>query len=1053
MAACAQMCAPDAVGTGVARLTVRNVGAMVSLLAADDSCGFAAPAVAGAPTITGEVGGEGVVTWTVTDCVIDLGEATEISKDCQGVTTDGSGKVTLSATKSVAGILTGVAENPVVPGGPDAATVTITKATLDNFEVSKSNSENKLRMISGTLTAIAAPRLGVAAANGACAISTSIVTFKDIVLSDAEVLLTSPDLTETIPVATSAINAQNGKGTASENSISGSITVWDTAREVPAAGDSEGLDPDYEAAAFLNSFTCNTELASPLSFDCADLTPRLADGAARLTVKMFGAVASAVAANTTCGFASAAVGGAAVASGNPGEKGTVTFTVSNCALDFATATAVSSNCTNVETRLVGGATVSGTKTIHGFITGDPMSPVVPDSDDAAVLDLDISFDDLTVSSSADVNALRVRSGSLTGSLSPRLAVAATSGACEVQSGIAVLSDLTWTDADVAVTSVSGTFDLDLDSSELNATNGTWGSDQNLLTGTMTVGGTAHTVPGDGLGLDPAFNASTFDATWTCAPALLSPVSHLCGFQGPLATGAARLGARAMGTVVKLVDANTSCGFSSLAVAGAPTFSTTVVGDKGDAVFTVNNCTITFATSTQIATDCTGTTTHVVGSATVSGTKTVHGWLTGAPTTPVVPDSDSPATYDLTITFTDFGVESSASNSMLTITAGTLAGELSPRTALSTQGACEIASPIVRMNDLTFSNAEMLLQSGSKLLGFTVTTSNYDVVQGAFGAQENSLAGSVTVDGAAVTVPIDGQGLDPEYDAAALAATWSCTPGLVLPVNHTACSFNRVLAQGAARLVIKAVATATKLLDANNSCGFAANSVLTAGTVTGSPGGTGSITWSTAAAPCGVSVPVDTAVATDCSGTQTHVLGSFTATTSKTVAGFLTGANPPIAPLTREAASFSHTSLVFNAFKVYDQVSGSTAHVDSITLWGAAQGTMRPITGEDTRDLLGNGTPIYDISTPVAGFENIAMATGQATLVSQGKTFNIDIANLDLDAFNGSYDGQSNALSGALSVEAEAVTVFDPRLNPAFNQATFDASYACTPNLVEVVPSN
>ncbi|MFH1811896.1 MAG: hypothetical protein ABIJ09_24370 [Pseudomonadota bacterium] len=1053
MSACAQMCAPDAVGTGVARLTVRNVGAMVSLLSSNSTCGFAADAVLANPTISGAVGSEGTVTWTVTGCAIDLGDDAEISKDCKGVTTDGSGKVTLSATKTVAGILTGVPTSPILPGGPDAATITITAATMDNFEVSKSNSDNKLKMIKGSLTAKAMPRLGVASDSGACAIATSIVSFSDIVLKDAEVLLTSPDLTETIPVPASNLAAQNGKKGDKENALSGSITVWDTARDVPAEGDTDGLDPDYEAQAFLDSFTCATGLATPLSFECADMTPRLADGAARLTVKMFGAVASAVAANTSCGFSSAAVGGAAVASGNPGEKGTVTFTVTGCALDFATATAVSTNCQGVETRLMGGATVSGTKTIHGFITGDPMAPVVPDSDDAAVLDLDITFDNLTVSSSADVNALLVRTGSLTGELSPRLAVASATGACEVQSGIAELMGLAWTDADVAVTSVSGTFDLPLDTSDVDALNGAWSGSTNGLSGSVSIGGTSYTVPGDAAGLDPAYNQTAFDAAWTCAPGLLTPVSHECSFKGPLATGAARLGAKVLGTVAKMIDANTSCGFSSAAVAGTPNFGTTATGDKGDAVFTVTACTMAFTAPAVIATDCTGTTTHVSGSVTVSGTKTVHGWITGNPLAPVVPDSDAPAAIDLTLTFTDFELWSSDTDASLTVASGTLAGTVGPRTALSTRGACEISSPVARMSDVTFTNADLVMRSEDKNFGFTATTSTFDAVQGSFGTQENYLAGTLTIDTVAVPVPVDGLGLNPDYDAAALAASWSCTPGLVLPVNHSSCSFNPVLAHGGARLIIKAIGTATKLLDANTTCGFSANSVLTTGVVTGSTGSTGSIAWSTAAAPCTVTIAADTAVAQDCSGTSTHVMGAFTANTAKNLAGFLTGGNPPIAPLTRTPATFTHTSLAFDAFKVYDQASGATSHASEITLTGAVQGIMKPVTGQQVGDPLGNGTPVYSISTPLAGFENITMASGTATLVSDGKTFNIDLANLALAAFNGAYNGQSNALSGSLAVEAENVTLSDPRLNPDFDQAAFDEAYVCTPGLLEVVPSN
>ena len=50
------------------------------------------------------------------------------------------------------------------------------------------------------------------------------------------------------------------------------------------------------------------------------------------------------------------------------------------------------------------------------------------------------------------------------------------------------------------------------------------------------------------------------------------------------------------------------------------------------------------------------------------------------------------------------------------------------------------------------------------------------------------------------------------------------------------------------------------------------------------------------------------------------------------------------------------------------------------------------------------------------------------------------------------DGSDNVQS-TVSVDGTAVTLPDPRLDPAFDQAAFDASYVCTPGLLEVVPAN
>lgn len=1052
-ASCAQCFAADQVATGVAQLTVRNVGAMVSLIAADTSCGFAATSVLANPTISGAVGSEGTVTWTATDCALDLSDK-EVSKDCQNVTTVASGKVTISASKTVAGILTGNPLNPVLPGGPDAATIIISKATFDNFKVTKSNSENILTLVEGAISAKAMPRLAVDSTTGACSISTPNVAFSDVVYEKSTINIKTPDIDEKIPVAASNLTAQNGVNGGNENALSGTITVWDAEHTLPIPGDSEGLDPEYEATAFVESFACtavNPTLVTPVSYQCADMTPRLADGAARLTVKAFGAVAAAIAADTTCGFSATAVAGAPTFSAATGAVGDATFTVSNCTIDLATATAVSTDCNAVETRLLGSVTVSGTKVVHGRITGDPLSPVVPTADNAATVTLTISFDDATVSSSADANALLVKSGTLAGSLQPRLALA-TSGACEVQTGIRRFSNLVWIDGAVAVTSASGTFDLDLNTSNIGAVTGTWGSEANLLTGSVTIGSDSYTVPGDGNGLDPSFVAADYDDSWTCATGLVTPISNECSFTAPLAQGVARLSMKTLATVASIVGADTTCGFGSLAVAGAPSVSGTV-GHLGSLTFTVAGCVLNFAADTALTADCSGAQVHVEGSATVSGTKTVAGWITGSPTAPVVPASDSPALLDLTISFNNFKVTTADGESALLSKSGTLSGTLQPRTALTTRGVCEQQMPVARLGDVTWNNGNLTMRSGDKSFDILVDSSALDAVNGTWGSDSNELTGTVTIGGSALPAVIDGLGLDNAFNQTAFDASWQCAPGLVLPVDNTHCSAKAALAQGAGALIIKAVGVATKMLNANTSCGFAAMSVLGAPTgSTGTPGGPGTITWSTPATGCLAHIPVDSPIATDCTGTVTHVMGDVTATTDKTVEGFLTGqpANP-IVPITRTAAHFDHGALVFDSFTVYDLKLGETTPSKQITLTGTVTGLVDPVAGETS--VTSTFPHVYPISTPVNGFTDIALADGHVTLLSDGKTFDFDVAGVALDAFNGSYAGQSNSISGTVTVDGEVNPLQDPRLDPAFDQAAFDATYVCTPGMLEVVPAN
>src|SRR5262245_10996476 len=84
--ACEQ-CAPELVGAGVSRLTVRNLGAVANIINEDQACGFASPEVLESFTTNGTTGSMGSATWTVTNCEIDLTERPYNETDCSGIAT------------------------------------------------------------------------------------------------------------------------------------------------------------------------------------------------------------------------------------------------------------------------------------------------------------------------------------------------------------------------------------------------------------------------------------------------------------------------------------------------------------------------------------------------------------------------------------------------------------------------------------------------------------------------------------------------------------------------------------------------------------------------------------------------------------------------------------------------------------------------------------------------------------------------------------------------------------------------------------------------------
>lgn len=1050
-------CAPQTVGEGVARLTVRNVGAMVSLVSADTACGFAATAVAGAPVIDGAIGSEGTVTWTVTDCEIDLGEDSTISEDCTGGTVTGSGKVTISATKTVGGILTGDATNPVVPGGPDAATITITEATFDNFRVVNSKSENVLTMVSGTIAAVAKPRLAVAASSGACAVATPNVTFSGVAYGAATLYVDTPDNKFDADVTTSDISAQNGVNGAEENSISGTMTVFDSAVDVTGDG---ALDPDYDAADFAAGYACADDLASPESFACVDLTPRLADGAARLSIKLLGTVASLLEADTACGFSSTAVQGAATLTGTPGGSGSISFTSTACTLTFPANTMLDSDCEGVQTRVEGSVTVTGTKVVAGRVTGSAENPIVPIVDQPATITLSIVADDFMVGSTANENELLARSGTLAGVVKPQVYVGADTGVCSVSTPNVGFEDVAWSNGDLLVTSASGSFAVSADSSDLTAANGNSPSGVNLLDGSFTIDGTAYDVPGDASGLDPEFSQAAFDDSWQCDADLAAPLSHACAVAlgGQLGAGAASLTMRTLGTVTRLVDANTSCGFSSPAVGGTPTFAGGDLGDDGvTATFSLAGagCTITLPADTVVSTDCAGTTTTVGGTVVVTGTKTVTGFRTGDPLQPIVPTSFKPATFTLSLGFTELSVVSSTSTSSMVVHTGVLDGVVQPRTGLdSTTGACSIATPNSTFSDVNWTQAQVTVTSDSGVFDVAIADSDLTAQNGSDGTNTNTLAGDITAEG----VPLTGLALplDPDFDQALFDAAYVCTPNLVT-VPDAACSFRTALGPGAARLLVKAAGVATGYVDAA-ACGFTNPAPTTAPVITGTTGTPGNVLL-TAEANCGVTLPAGTPLSSTCPATGPIVTkggGTFAvASATKSIDGFLTGSpTSPVIPMARDAATFTMTNIAFTGFNVYDQV-GTDAVAAAVTVTGTASVVVDPVAGRSVASSAalsgatgGALTDAYSNKTGVAALSNLTMASGTLSIQSGTKTFNVTVTNVDLDAFAGAYvNGGSNDIAGTLTVDGVPVTIAaGTSLVDPYDQAAFEATYSCNPDL-------
>jgi hypothetical protein len=1058
---------PQPVGEGVARLGVRHAGAVVSIIEADERCGFSSDAVQSGFKVHGAPGAEGHVTWTVEDCEIDVASLGAIAAGCDGEGMRGMGLITVSATRTVGGLITGDDDTPVIPGGPDAVRIEVT-VDADGFYLEQDGNPNKMNIQRGRLSYVASPRLAVGAGTpGVCSVATPNLQLIDVTWQDGEVVVESPERTFEAKVPTSRYDAQVGVKDDVQNWIGGEIQVWDKAVTLEDATLDETYNPAEHYAGWADE-ACNAakpesaRVASPPTFECEGPEGLIAGGAARLSVRQLGAVASLINADTECGFSSATAQAGVQLGGAPGGPGTAVWSANACTLHFPEDTVVSEDCNGVQTLVSGSVTVTGTKTLTGWLGGDAAKPVIPlDSQPARIELTEVIYDDLRVRTSAGLEALTVLEGTASAVIEPRVARGASTNTCSVATSHARVSEISLGESFLELTSASGTFRTRISAAALDATNGSFGEQTNRLQGSITVDGRTHDVaslPG-GNDLDPAYDAAAFEAGYACLEDLVAVDAWDCPFDHALATGASRLTVNAFGQVTQAIEADTACGFSNPDVIAAAEITGELGRPGAQAVWTIDGCELSFEAPTSLGEDCAGNADFLEGRVRVSGTKTLRGIASGDPGEPIVPTAWDPASLDLTIEFLGLSVSASNREDELEVRSGTLSGRIAPRTAIDeATGACSLPVPIVKFDDLRWTAGDASIHQGDSSVVVRFDSSALLAVNGDDGQRENHIEGTVGLGGLEFNVPVSDayRGLNPNYDPASFLAGFACAEGLRLPADTTDCSMNRTLAEGAARLIMQAVGEVAGMANADDNCGFNTTNVLTNPTnVEGDVGEQGLMSF--AVEGCTLGTPADevsVAQKSDCMGKETFRSGSFTFTASRDVTGVrdevgflgITIADS-IVPNSRDAVSVNLEQVTFDEFSNHNRdAQGELADPAVLTLHsGSLSATVLPVLGENAGE---SGT--FDVATPVSALENVALTDAEITLVAQGKTFKFHVDATQLSAFNGTYNGRSNEIDGTITVDGEQFSLAGQSLNPDFDQTRFDQAYACTEDLAAVI---
>ncbi len=792
-AGCIEKLAPGQVAAGVTRLSMRNAAYVSKLVLADTKCGFENDAVKRAALVQGQPGSQGAVTWKVTNCTIDFPESTVISTDCVGTTAAAQGKITVTGTKRIRGTITGDGETPVIPAGADAVHMEL-EATFDNFIIRKSSSKAALTNVSGTLNYVFEPRIALSRSLGLCAVSTLDFSFSDVHYGQAKVIVKDGDHVFPVDVDGSNVVAQVGKWQDQENSFSGDLTVWGTKVTLPPDGDHEGLDDEYTPKDYLDSISCDPDLVLPVSYTCPSLKEQLVHGASRLTVQQLGAIASLADADNRCGFSSSTVLANVTKQGSDGSAGSATFTIgSPCTISFPSKTKIGTDCNGQSQFAQGSLTVIGTKKLTGVLTGDVNQPVAPNGRDPAELNLTVTFADFTLSNSSGENTFVTSSGTLSGTIRPRVAVDVRSGICSNTTSIAQFSNVSWRDAKLVVNSSGFDFQVNIEQATLNAQSGTNGDKTNYLAGTAVSDGLPITIPPAGTDpvLDPSYDEAKFVKSFSCAPGFELAQSDLsCSLNQALAANIARLTVQAAGTVTSMVQNDTLCGFSALKVQTDPSNVTGDNGEMGSMRWDIQHCRVGQPGVLSLGTDCAGTRTYSGGTADVTGTRVITGLRDTSLVifASIIPKSRDAMTITLaSVPLTDFAAwtvpaQDTDPYAKLTIHSGTLSATVSPGLGerKSKPGTFDVGTPVATFTDVELRNAAVTLAVAGKAFNLLIPALRVSALNGSLNGKSNQLSGAVTMGDNSI-ITIAPTVLDPEFNQTAFDNGYSCTSDLMATI--------------------------------------------------------------------------------------------------------------------------------------------------------------------------------------------------------------------------------------------------------------------------------
>lgn len=422
LSSCSEMNYPEQVASGVARLSVNNfarlVGAInnVASVTKSSECIFSPSApFAGKTTIERGENGLGKVSFHFAQCEFDFGTGTTINLpgSCSDQKVTYFGKVTVSGSRTISGLLTGNAEHPVIPSGNDGIDFKFTSVEFENYKVESSDLDKSMTILRGSAAFDAKVHLAKDQKSKFCAVALPNLTLSHIKYSpepgseDTVVKLNGPRGDFEAVINSSDFNAQIGVHGEVSNSLDGVMTIWGKQIAIPTDGNQ--LKPGFTAQSYNDSLACIENLKTPTEV-CA-YEPELALPIARLTVSNLGSLLRELVeagrasknGNPSCSLSSF--------NHSPSETNKIDENSSEVIWNFDGCVYEFGSNSDEKSPFSGTVTLSGRKSIHGRPTDSLLFPVMPQTNEIKIHFTEVIFDNFRVNSSK-APAVLTQSGSL-----------------------------------------------------------------------------------------------------------------------------------------------------------------------------------------------------------------------------------------------------------------------------------------------------------------------------------------------------------------------------------------------------------------------------------------------------------------------------------------------------------------------------------------------------------------------------------------------------------------------------------------------------------------